>query len=68
MHARVWWVKRAAAVVLAMALLLGGGFLALAGMGYLGESGGTSRSWSTIGSLLAGLGVALLISILTPRH
>lgn len=61
-------VKRIVAVVLALALLVGGGFLALAGMGYLGESGGTSRSWSTIGSLFAGLGVALLITIFTPRH
>lgn len=61
-------VKRVVAVVLALTLLAGGGFLALAGMGYVGESGGTSRSWSTIGSLLAGLGVALLITTFTPRH
>jgi hypothetical protein len=61
-------VKRVVAVVLALALLVGGGFLALAGMGYLGKSGGTSRSWSTIGSLLAGLGVAVLITTFTPRH
>lgn len=60
-------VKRVVAVALALGLLVGGGFLALAGMGYLGASGGTSRSWSTVGSLFAGLGVALLITIFTPR-
>lgn len=53
--------------LIALAMLLGGGFLALAGMGYIGESGGTSRSWSMIGSLLAGLGVALVITIFS-RH
>lgn len=51
-----------------VAMLLGGGFLALAGMGYIGEAAGTSGSWSVIGSLLAGLGVALLIAIFQRRH
>lgn len=51
-----------------VAMLLGGGFLALAGMGYIGEAAGTSGSWSVIGSLLAGLGVALLITIFQRRH
>ena len=54
--------------LIAVAMVLGGGFLALAGMGYIGESAGTSRSWSMIGSLLAGLGVALLITILPRRR
>lgn len=61
-------MKRVAGGLIAVALLLGGGFLALAGMGYIGESAGTSRSWSTIGSLLAGLGVALAITIFPRRH
>ncbi|MCL2543518.1 MAG: hypothetical protein FWE71_13820 [Nocardioidaceae bacterium] len=56
--------QRIAGVVLAAALILGGGFLALAGMGYVGSSGDTSRSWSELGSILAGLGVALLFVVL----
>lgn len=60
--------QRIVGVLIAVAMLLGGGFLALAGMGYIGESAGTSRSWSILGSLLAGLGVALMITILQRRH
>ena len=60
--------KRVVGGLIAVAMLLGGGFLALAGMGYIVESGGTSRSWSIIGSLLAGLGVALAITIFTRRR
>lgn len=60
--------KRVVGGLIAVAMLLGGGFLALAGMGYIGESGGTSRSWSMIGSLLAGLGVALMITIFQRRQ
>lgn len=49
-------------------MVVGGGLLALAGMGYIGDSSGTSGPWSIIGALLAGLGVALGISILqAPR-
>lgn len=51
----------------ALILLLGGGFVALAGMGYVGESGGTSEGWSVAGSVLAGLGVALAISVFQRR-
>lgn len=61
-------VKRAFGGLLALAMLLGGGSLALAGMGYVGQSSGTSTSWSVIGGLLAGLGVALVITIFQRRH
>ena len=54
--------------LVAVAMVLGGGFLALAGMGYIGESAGTSRSWSVTGSLFAGLGVALVITMFQRRH
>lgn len=60
--------KRLVGGLIAVAMVFGGGFLALAGMGYVGESVGTSRSWSMIGSLLAGFGVALLIVIFSRRH
>ena len=60
--------KRVVGGLIAVAMLVVGGFLALAGMGYVGESDGTSRSWSAIGSLLAGLGVALVITIFPRRH
>ena len=60
--------RRVVGGLIAVAMLVVGGFLALAGMGYVGESGGTSRSWSVIGGLLAGLGVALVISIFPRRH
>jgi hypothetical protein len=59
--------KRVLGGLIAVAMVLGGGFLALAGMGYIGESGGTSRSWSMIGSLFAGLGVALVITLVQRR-
>ena len=55
--------KQVVGGLVAVAMFLGGGFLALAGMGYIGDSAGTSRSWSMIGSLLAGLGVALVITL-----
>lgn len=60
--------KRVVGGLFALAMVLGGVFLALAGMGYIGESAGTSRSWSVIGSLVAGLGVALVITIFQRRH
>lgn len=53
-----------AGVVLAVLMMGVGVFLALAGMGYIGESGDTSQSWSSLGSVLAGLGVALAIVVL----
>jgi hypothetical protein len=50
-------------LAVAAVMVVGGGFLALAGMGYVGESSGSSGSWSILGSLLAGLGVALGITV-----
>ena len=55
--------KRVVGSLIALAMLLGGAFLALAGMGYVGQSSGTSTSWSVVGGLLAGLGVALAITV-----
>ena len=52
----------AAGVMAAMGVLL-----ALAGMGYIGESSSPSTSWSMIGALIAGLGVALGITALQRR-
>lgn len=49
--------------VVAAVMVAGGGFLAFAGMGYIGSSGDTSRTWATLGSLIAAFGVALAISI-----
>ena len=54
-------------LVIAVVMVLGGGVLALAGMGYLGSSSGTSGPWAIIGSLLAGLGVALAITAFQRR-
>ncbi len=53
---------RVVRLVLAGAMIALGALLALAGMGYIGESSAQSRSWSILGSLLAGLGVALAIT------
>jgi hypothetical protein len=55
-------------LAVAVVMLVAGGFLALAGMGYVGESSDSSTSWTVIGSLLAGLGVALAITVLQPRQ
>lgn len=60
-------IGRVVGILLAVVMVLGGGFVALAGMGYVGASGDTSRSWATIGSLIAGLGVALAIVTVRPR-
>jgi len=49
-------------IVIALVMIAGGGFLAFAGMGYIGSSSSTSQTWATVGSLLAGLGVALIIT------
>ena len=61
-------VKHVLGGIIAVVMLLGGGFLALAGMGYIGESGGTSTAWSVIGSLFAGLGMALIITMVQRRR
>jgi len=54
--------------ILALALVAGGAFIALAGMGYIGSGSDTSLSWAMLGSLIAGLGVALGISVARPPH
>lgn len=55
-------------LLVALVMLVVGGFLALGGMGHLGESGDTSRGWTFVGSLLAGLGVALGITVAQRRR
>lgn len=52
---------------LATLMFVAGAYLALAGMGYVGESGDTSRGWSFVGSLLAGFGVALGLTVASRR-
>lgn len=51
--------RRVVGVLVAVAMVLGGGYLALAGLGRIGQSGDTSAAWAITGSLLAGLGLAL---------
>lgn len=53
--------------VVACAMIGAGALLALSGMGYIGESSAQSGTWSILGSLLAGLGVALAITALQRR-
>lgn len=60
-------VGRVLGLVVAVAMLAGGAWLAAAGMGYVGSSGDTSRGWSEGGSILAGLGVALAYVVLSRR-
>ncbi|QIG45527.1 hypothetical protein G5V58_24755 [Nocardioides anomalus] len=52
---------RVAGCVVALLLVVVGVAIAAAGMGWTGN--GSSTSWSVIGAVLAGLGVALPISI-----
>lgn len=54
--------------LIALAMVLGGGFLALAGMGYIGRSTDTSTPWAVVGSLFAGLGLALGYTLLQRRR
>ena len=56
--------RQVVGALVAVAMVLGGGFLALAGLGYIGPSADTSGPWAVLGSVLAGLGVALAISLL----
>lgn len=56
--------KLVVGALVAVVMVLGGGFLALAGLGYLGTSADTSTPWAVLGSVIAGLGVALAISVL----
>lgn len=54
-------------LLVAVVVFVCGGALALAGMGYLGGSGDTSSAWAILGSLLAGFGVALGITVFQRR-
>lgn len=58
---------RIVGVLVALTMVLSGGFLALAGLGYIGESASTSGTWSVLGSLVAGFGIALLITLFQRR-
>lgn len=60
-------VGRVVRLLMAVAMLALGTLLALAGMGYLGESASQSGTWSILGSVLAGLGVALALTELQRR-
>ena len=59
---------RIAGLLVALLMLAGGGWLAAAGMGFLGSSGDTSRAWAEGGAILAGLGVALGYVVITRRE
>lgn len=50
-------------IVLAVVMVAVGGFLAFAGLGYIGASSGTSASWAILGPLLASFGIALAITV-----
>ncbi|MBO0842231.1 MAG: hypothetical protein J2O46_03535 [Nocardioides sp.] len=58
---------RIVGLVIAVVMVLAGGFVALAGMGYVGAHADTSTGWTVSGSLLAGLGIALAITIAQRR-
>jgi len=60
-------VGRVVGLVVALALVGGGLWIAAAGMGYIGSSGDTSRGWAEAGSIIAGLGVALGFVVLSRR-
>ncbi|GAA1476938.1 hypothetical protein GCM10009623_13840 [Nocardioides aestuarii] len=56
---------RALGLVVAVVLVLVGGLWTLQGLGYVGGSAMTgSQTWAIIGPLVAGLGVALAITVL----
>lgn len=54
--------------LLAVAMVVIGGFLALAGMGQVGESADTSAAWAIAGSFVGGLGLALMFTVLKRRR
>lgn len=58
---------RLAGLVVAAVMVLGGGYLALTGLGYLGDEADPSGPASIGGSLVAGLGIALAITVLQRR-
>ena len=56
---------RGLGLVVAVVLVLVGGLWTLQGLGYVGGSSMTgSQTWAIIGPLVAGLGVALAITVL----
>ena len=56
---------RVLGLVVAVVLVLVGGLWTLQGLGYVGGSSMTgSQTWAIIGPLVAGLGVALAITVL----
>lgn len=57
---------RALGLVAALLLAELGGWLTVEGLGW-GSSSGTSREWATVGPILGGLGVALLV-VTVRRH
>lgn len=59
---------RIAGLVLALLMVAGGVWLAIAGMGYIGDSGDTSQGWAEGGAIIAGLGVALGFVVLSNRR
>ena len=59
--------RRITGLLGAAVLVALGGFLTYFGLGG-GEAEATSRSWATVGPLLAGLGVALVIVTFQSGH
>ena len=56
---------RVLGLVAAVVMVLAGGLWTLQGLGYVGGSSMTgSQTWAIIGPLVAGLGVALAITVL----
>lgn len=61
--------SRVVGLVAAVLMVLVGGLWTLQGLGYVGGSSMTgSRTWAVIGPLVAGLGVALAITVLGRRR
>lgn len=60
---------RVLGLVVAVVMVLAGGLWTLQGLGYVGGSSMTgSQTWAIIGPLVAGLGVALAITVLGRRE
>ena len=60
-------MDRVVRLIAAGAMAAVGAFLALAGMGFVGESSAPSTSWAVTGAIIAGMGVALGITALQRR-
>jgi hypothetical protein len=60
---------RVLGLVAAVVMVLLGGLWTLQGLGYVGGSSMTgSQTWAVVGPLVAGLGVALAITVLGRGH